>query len=113
MTEHLSYEAHDRQRRGSGNSRNGYSPKTVTTEIGQVDLAVQRDRSGTFEPVTVPLMDSAGSGDRSENRTVAVVGCGAIEVRRSRRSSWRSRMISRSFEGPERTARRSSEAMNR
>lgn len=54
MTEHLGYEAHDPDGRGSGNSRNGYTPKTVTTEIGQVDLSVPRDRRGTFEPVTVP-----------------------------------------------------------
>ncbi len=40
--------------RGSGNSRNGSYPKTVTTEIGKVDLAVPRDRNSTFEPVTVP-----------------------------------------------------------
>ncbi len=26
----------------------------MTTEIGQVDLAVPRDRAGTFDPVTVP-----------------------------------------------------------
>ena len=30
------------------------TPKTVTTEIGRVDLAVPRDRAGTFAPVTVP-----------------------------------------------------------
>ena len=40
--------------RGSGNSRNGSTPKTVTTEIGRVELAVPRDRAGTFCPVTVP-----------------------------------------------------------
>lgn len=36
------------------NSRNGAYDKTVTTEIGEVDLRVPRDRQGTFEPVTVP-----------------------------------------------------------
>ena len=30
------------------------TPKTVTTEVGRVDLAVPRDRAGTFAPVTVP-----------------------------------------------------------
>ena len=30
------------------------TPKTVTTEVGRVDLRVPRDRAGTFEPVTVP-----------------------------------------------------------
>jgi transposase-like protein len=53
MTDHLGYERHAVAGRGSGNSRNGSYPKTVTTEIGQVELTVPRDRNGTFDPVTV------------------------------------------------------------
>jgi len=54
MSEHLGYEAYDPAGRGSGNSRNGSYPKTVATEIGDVDLRVPRDRNATFDPVTVP-----------------------------------------------------------
>ncbi len=54
MADHLGYERHAPEGRGSGNSRNGSSPKRVKTEIGEIDLAVPRDRAGTFEPVTVP-----------------------------------------------------------
>jgi transposase-like protein len=54
LADHLGYEAYDPAGRGSGNSRNGSYPKTVTTEIGEVELRVPRDRNGTFEPVTVP-----------------------------------------------------------
>ena len=50
MTGHLGYEKHDPAGRGSGNSRNGTTPKTVLTEVGAVDLAVPRDRAGSFEP---------------------------------------------------------------
>ena len=53
-SEHLGCERHAVAGRGSGNSRNGSTPKTVTTEIGEVDLRVPRDRAGTFGPVTVP-----------------------------------------------------------
>src|SRR6201981_1696486 len=53
MTGHLGYEKHDPAGRGSGNSRNGTKPKTVLTDIGAVDLAVPRDRNGTFEPQIV------------------------------------------------------------
>src|SRR5262245_3941519 len=53
MTNHVGYEPHAIEGRGSGNSRNGTYPKTVTTEIGKVDLRVPRDRNGTFDPVTV------------------------------------------------------------
>jgi transposase-like protein len=54
MTEHLGYERHDPEGRGSGNSRNGFYPKTVRTEVGEVELAVPRDRNATFEPATIP-----------------------------------------------------------
>jgi len=53
MTGHLGYEKHDPAGRGSGNSRNGMTPKTVLTDVGAVDLQVPRDRAGTFEPQIV------------------------------------------------------------
>src|SRR5215467_6547271 len=53
MTGHLGYEKHDPAGRGSGNSRNGATGKTVLTDVGAVDLAVPRDRAGTFEPQIV------------------------------------------------------------
>lgn len=54
MSHHLGYDKHDPMGRNGGNSRNGTTPKTVRTEIGQVRLAVPRDRDGTFEPQIVP-----------------------------------------------------------
>jgi putative transposase len=54
LTGHLGYEKGDPAGRGSPNSRNGSSPKTLATEIGQVPLAVPRDRAGSFEPRLVP-----------------------------------------------------------
>jgi transposase-like protein len=53
MTGHLGYDKHDPAGRGSGNSRNGSTPKTVLTDVGAVDLAVPRDRNGSFEPQIV------------------------------------------------------------
>ena len=50
MTGHLGYEKHDPAGRGSGNSRNGTTAKTVLTDVGAVDLGVPRDRAGSFEP---------------------------------------------------------------
>src|SRR5262245_7939770 len=50
MTGHLGYDKHDPAGRGSGNNRNGSTGKTVLTDIGAVDLAVPRDRNGTFDP---------------------------------------------------------------
>jgi putative transposase len=54
LTEHLGYDKHDATGRGSGNSRNGSTPKTVLTEVGPVPIEVPRDRAGTFTPTLVP-----------------------------------------------------------
>lgn len=54
LTDHLGYERGDVAGRGSGNSRNGTTPKTVATEIGEVRLDQPRDRAGTFVSSLVP-----------------------------------------------------------
>ena len=54
MTGHLGYEKHDRAGYGSGNSRNGFTPKRLGTEVGDIELATPRDRNGSFEPRLVP-----------------------------------------------------------
>jgi putative transposase len=54
LTDHLGYEQGDPGGRGSPNSRNGSTPKTVQSEIGPVPLDVPRDRQGTFDPRLVP-----------------------------------------------------------
>jgi putative transposase len=46
MEEHL--ECHGR------NARNGFSAKTVLTNVGEVRIRVPRDRAGTFEPAVIP-----------------------------------------------------------
>ena len=54
LTDHLGYEKGDPAGRGSPNSRNGSTPKTLGTEVGEVPLAVPRDRNSSFEPRLVP-----------------------------------------------------------
>ncbi len=53
MTAHLGYAPHDPAGRGSGNSRNGHTAKTVQTKNGALELRVPRDRDGSFEPQVV------------------------------------------------------------
>lgn len=50
LTEHLGYEKGDPAGRGTGNSRNGRNSKTLLTEDGELEIAVPRDRAGSFEP---------------------------------------------------------------
>jgi len=54
LSNHLGYEKGDRAGHGSGNSRNGTTPKTVGTEVGDVALDQPRDRRSTFASALVP-----------------------------------------------------------
>lgn len=54
LTDHLGYDSGDPAGRGTGNSRNGTSSKTVSTMNGPVEISVPRDRAGSFEPAIVP-----------------------------------------------------------
>lgn len=53
LDEHLGYEKHAIEGRGSGNSRNGHSSKTIKGQHGEVLINAPRDRNGTFEPEIV------------------------------------------------------------
>lgn len=53
MAQHLGYDKGDPMGRNSGNSRNGTTSKTVTTDVGKVTVAVPRDRDNSFEPQIV------------------------------------------------------------
>jgi transposase-like protein len=54
LTGHVGYEKGDPAGRFFPNSRNGTSPKTVASEVGDIDLDVPRDRDGSFTPRLVP-----------------------------------------------------------
>ncbi len=53
LSEHLGYEKGDPAGRGSGNSGNGHSSKTAIGDDGAIEIAVPRDRNGSFEPQIV------------------------------------------------------------
>ena len=53
LTDHLGYEPHQEPPGGSGNQRNGTSPKTLITEHGKVQLDAPRDRDSSFAPQIV------------------------------------------------------------
>jgi transposase-like protein len=54
LSHHLGYPPGGTKPDETPNHRNGTTGKTVLTDDGPVDLAVPRDRAGTFEPVLVP-----------------------------------------------------------
>jgi putative transposase len=53
MEEQLGYGKYASEGRGSGNSRNGSTSKTVRGDFGEIQLETPRDRNGEFEPKIV------------------------------------------------------------
>jgi transposase-like protein len=53
MEEHLGYRKHAVEGRGTGNSRNGATAKTIRGDFGAVDIETPRDRNGDFDPQIV------------------------------------------------------------
>jgi transposase-like protein len=54
MTAHLGYPKHEKAEERRSNSRNGTTSKTLKTTEGELQVDVPRDRTGEFEPVTIP-----------------------------------------------------------
>src|SRR6201988_5201083 len=74
LTEHLGYKKGDPAGRGRGNSRNGSSPKTLLTEDGEVEIAVPRDRAGSFEPQLVAKGQTHFTG--FDDKILSLYACG-------------------------------------
>src|ERR1700736_3840854 len=62
MEEHLGYARHGRKKPESANTRNGTGTKTLKSEHGELDIAVPRDRDGSFEPLLVKKRQSRLEG---------------------------------------------------
>ena len=56
------------------NYRNGYSKKTVKTQLGEVDIKVPRDRQGKYEPKIIGKYDRNAGG--MEEKILALYACG-------------------------------------
>jgi putative transposase len=53
LTDHVGYDRHHEPPGGTGNTRNGSTPKTLITEHGEVRVDTPRDRDGSFSPKIV------------------------------------------------------------
>ena len=92
LTEHLGYEPHAEPPGGTGNTRNGSSPKTLVTEHGQVAMDAPRDRNGTFAP---KIVESASGGLRGLT-TRSWRSTAAASRRATSKRTWRRSTASRS-----------------
>ncbi len=53
MDKHLGYEKNSVEGNNSGNSHNGYGKKTISSDYGECEISVPRDRNGEFEPKVI------------------------------------------------------------
>src|ERR1700686_243116 len=60
--EHLGYPKHGRKKPESANTRNGTGTKMRKCEHGELEIAVPRDRDGSFEPLLVKKRQSRLDG---------------------------------------------------
>ena len=63
LDEELGYTRYDYRNKETENSRNGFSKKTVHTDMGDMDISVPRDRDGEFEPRLVGKHQNSISQD--------------------------------------------------
>ena len=56
------------------NYQNGYTKKTVKTQLGEVDIKVPQDRNGSFEPKII--WKYSRNADGMEEKILALYSCG-------------------------------------
>nr|WP_067851100.1 transposase [Alicyclobacillus mali (ex Roth et al. 2021)] len=79
---HLGYTKYDAKHKDTDNARNGHGAKrTVQSELGDIDIALPRDRKGEFEPLIVqkrqkrmPSIEEQGCVKLSTRKSLASHG---------------------------------------
>lgn len=66
LEEELGYSKYDYRNKDTGNSRNGYSKKTMHTSYGDMDLHIPRDRNGEYEPLVIKKYQNTITQDMEE-----------------------------------------------
>jgi hypothetical protein len=79
ITDHLGYDKHEVVAKTSANSRNGHRPKTVTTEVGPVEIEVPPGPGGHLRTAdrpqaAAPAERGGGDGAVAERRGPHPVG---------------------------------------
>jgi len=79
LDQELGYEKSQRESKDAvenepKNYRNGYSRKTVKTQLGEVEINVPRDRNGKYEPKVIGKYSRNGAG--MEEKILSLYACG-------------------------------------
>jgi putative transposase len=74
MENHLGYQKHSTEGNNTGNSRNGYTKKTIKTKFGATDVTIPRDRNGDFEPQIIRKYET--TSNQLEEQIIAMYAKG-------------------------------------
>lgn len=74
LNHHLGYESNSKEAKPTSNRRNGSSPKTLKTTMGEVPIKAPRDRDGSFDPQIIPKRTKDVSA--IENKVLAMYARG-------------------------------------
>lgn len=79
LSDELGYEKSERMSndecgKKSKNYRNGYSKKTVKTQMGELEIKVPRDRNGEYEPKIIGKYNR--NADGMEDKILSLYACG-------------------------------------
>ena len=79
LEEKLGYEKSERVSKNdenisSKNYRNGYSKKSIKTQLGEIDVKIPRDRNGEYEPQIIGKYSR--NADGMEEKILALYSCG-------------------------------------
>ncbi|UZQ49891.1 IS256 family transposase [Clostridium kluyveri] len=74
MDTQLGYDKYNVTEKQTTNSRNGYSKKTIKSELGPVELNIPRDRSGEYKPKIIPKYKRNVTG--IEDKVMALYAAG-------------------------------------
>lgn len=77
---HLGYPPHAPEGHHSGNSRNGFSKKTVQSPRGPLELKIPRDRDGSFTPALVPPHNRILNGVEEQVLSLYAVGMSTRDI---------------------------------
>jgi putative transposase len=80
MDESLGYTKHDVANKQTTNSRNGKSRKRLTSEFGELEITVPRDRDGEFEPQVVKKHQSNVTGIEDQIIALYAKGVSTREI---------------------------------
>ncbi len=83
MDTHLGYAKNDKAGDNTGNSRNGYTGKTVIMDDNStVEIEVPRDRNSTFTPVIIPKHEKRASGFNDQIISMYSFGMSCRDIQR-------------------------------